>query len=58
MTELKLEPEEVAVLRETILVNLSELRDEIAKTESHDYRVGLKEKRAILERIAGYLGED
>ena len=57
MIEFRLESFEAAVLRATVLADLSELGDEIAKTDSHDYRNGLKEKRKVLERIVGYLEE-
>lgn len=57
MVRIELDAHEAEVLRETLLVGVSELRDEIAKTDSQAFRDRLKEKRETLEKLLGSLGE-
>jgi len=52
MIHLELDSHDAEVLRQTLLAGVSELRDEIARTDSQDFRERLKEKRQILERLA------
>ena len=51
MIHFELSSDDADVLRQTLMTDVSELRDEIAKTDSHDFRTGLKEKRRVLERV-------
>ena len=51
MIHFELSSHDADVLRQTLMTDVSELRDEIAKTDSHDFRAGLKEKRRVLERV-------
>ena len=52
MPTLDLSPAEISVLRDVLEGALSDLGTEIAGTDSHDYREGLKERREVLRRIA------
>jgi len=55
MVHLHLSDEEAETLKIVLESHLSELRMEIADTDSMDYRVELKNRKALLERIAGLL---
>ena len=49
--QITLSVEERDTLVDTLTTTLSNLRYEIGNTDSYDYRQGLKEKEARLERI-------
>lgn len=51
MSTLSLSQRETEVLREVIRSYLRGLQDEIAHTDSHDFREELKETRAIVEGL-------
>jgi hypothetical protein len=55
--QLELNDKERGVVRHALLVYLSDLREEIVKTEKHEWRQGLHEEEDILkqviERLAG-----
>lgn len=51
MVRLQLEPTEAEILRMVLESYLSDLRMEIADTDSMDYREKLKERKAVLRRI-------
>jgi hypothetical protein len=57
MTNLELDPEEVAILRDVIRSYLNDLHDEIVHTENFEFREGLQERQqrlmAMLERLGG-----
>ena len=53
--ELKLEPAEAALLRQVLERHLSNLREEIGKTENFDWRKGLQADEATLKAIIGRL---
>jgi hypothetical protein len=55
MVRLDLIPAEAEVLRVALESYLSDLRMEIADTDSMDFRERLKEKKAVLRRIADSL---
>lgn len=55
MTRLELDPKEQEVLRDLLQNDLSDLRMEVADTDSYDYRQILKEQEEILRRILGRL---
>ena len=55
MVTLELDPTEAEVLRLVLENYLSDLRMEIAGTDSMDYRVKLKERKRILRGIADRL---
>ena len=51
MFKIKLNQEEEKILLETLQSYLSDLRYEIADTDSFDYREKLKLRKAVLEKI-------
>ncbi len=51
MIELDLNEEEVQTLKEVLESYLSDLRMEIADTDSYDFRKMLKERKALLMRV-------
>lgn len=55
-TTLDLTEEEAVLLRETLAEYLSDLRMQIAGTDSADFRAGLAHRREILERLVERLG--
>jgi hypothetical protein len=57
MFKIKLNQEEEKVLLETLQSYLSDLRYEIADTDSFDYRERLKLRKAVLEKIVKDLDE-
>jgi hypothetical protein len=57
MIRLDLSEDERRVLLETLESELSELRVEIAHTDSMDFKETLKSKKAILEKAIGALRE-
>ena len=50
-TQLTLSSEEREALLETLQSVLSDLRYEIADTDSHDFKEGLKSKKHLLENV-------
>ena len=52
MVHLELSPTEAEILRMVLESYLSDLRMEIADTDSLDYRKGLKDRKAVLRKIA------
>jgi hypothetical protein len=56
MVHIELEPRDAEVLRLALENYLSELRMEIANTDSLDYREELKARKAVLRRIVGLVG--
>jgi hypothetical protein len=57
MFQLELNPEEQKILTEILDVCLSDLRMEIADTDSQDYRGILKERKAVLIKTLAALGK-
>jgi hypothetical protein len=57
MIRLELSLADAQVLRSTLENYLSDLRMEIAGTDSQDFRDMLKERKAALQRISEQLGE-
>jgi len=57
MVHLVLKPTEAEVLRMVLESYLSDLRMEIADTDSMDYRVKLKGRKAILRKIVNMIVE-
>jgi hypothetical protein len=57
MVHLDLTPEDAEVLGETLTSFLSDLRMEIADTDSMDYRDMLKARKAILVKVLDALGQ-
>ncbi len=55
MIQLELKDDEGEALREILRSYLSDLRMEIADTDSKDFRESLKEKEAFLNRLLGLL---
>ena len=55
MPQLDLSNEERDVVVETLKSALSDLRYEIANTDSYDFRQGLKQKEEILTRVVSAL---
>ena len=51
MMRLELSDAEEKVLAEALDSNLGRLKDEISHTDSHDYRVFLKERKEILIKL-------
>lgn len=51
MLQLELNDAEEKVLADTLESSLSRLRDEIAHTDSHDYREFLKDRKVILTKL-------
>ena len=56
MTTIQLEPGEADVLRHVLESYLSDLRMEIADTDSKDFRDGLKHRKEVLNRVLERLG--
>ncbi len=56
MIQLSITPEEGKRLGEMLAEVLSELGYEIANTDSHDFRIQLREKQSLLKRVVGELG--
>jgi hypothetical protein len=54
---LDLTDDETKVLRELLTYALSEIRMEIADTDSGNYRQSLKDRKALYVRIAEKLGD-
>jgi hypothetical protein len=57
MVHLELEPRDAEVLRLALESYLSDLRMEIADTDSLDYREELKAQKAVLRRIVRMIEE-
>lgn len=55
--QLNLTAEEAAILNEVLVSYLSDLRFEIADTDSGFFREGLKEREVFLKRIIEDLGK-
>jgi len=55
MIQIDLTPDEQSELRTALDSYLSDLRMEIADTDSYDFRVGLKKRKAALEKVLGVL---
>ncbi len=51
MVRLELDDKEARILAEILTYHLSELRMEIADTDSMNFREALKEKEALIQRI-------
>jgi len=58
MVHLDLTDEETTVLRSALESYLSDMRYEIADTDRMDYRNGLKERKAVLRKVADALTDD
>ena len=56
MVHLELEPHDAEVLRLALESYLSDLRMEIANTDSLDYREELKARKAVLRRVVRMVG--
>jgi hypothetical protein len=56
MARLELDERESEALRQVLEEYVSDLRMEIAGTDSHGFREGLKEKEELLKRILGRIG--
>lgn len=56
MIQLSITPEEGKRLGEMLAEVLSELGYEIANTDSHDFRIQLREKQSLLKRVVDELG--
>ena len=57
MAMIQLKAEEAALLREILSNALSDLRMEVANTDSMDFRERLKAKERYLQRLLEQLGE-
>lgn len=57
MVRLELQPTEAEVLRMVLESYLSDLRMEIADTDSQDYRQKLKDRKMVLRRIVTSISE-
>ena len=55
MIQLTLSEEDAAILRTLLEVDLSDLRMEVAGTDSYDYRAQLKAREEALRRIIAAL---
>ena len=55
MIQLDISANEQETLKEVLESFLSDLRMEIVETDSHDFKVMLKERRTILEKVVGML---
>jgi hypothetical protein len=55
---LELKESEAQILRKALQAYLSELRQEIVKTEKHDWRVALHHEEEVLKGIASRLHAD
>jgi hypothetical protein len=49
--QLELNDDERRVLQHALKVYLSDLREEIVKTEKHEWRVGLHAEKDLLQRL-------
>jgi hypothetical protein len=56
MVQITLTTDEAATLREVLETYVSDLRMEIADTDSMDFRERLKAEEAFLKRLIGQLG--
>jgi hypothetical protein len=54
--QLELNEEERRVVRRALEIYLSDLREEIVKTEKHDWRVALHAEEEALKRVIARLG--
>ena len=52
MANLELNPEELEVLEETLDRSISDLAVEVGHTDSHDFKDRLKQRKAVLQRLA------
>ena len=57
MVELKLDDEEASILDLVLESYLSDLRMEIADTDSYDFRKMLKQRKAVLMKVLESLAE-
>jgi hypothetical protein len=55
MVRIELDPTDAEILRMVLESYLSDLRMEIADTDSMDFREGLKRRKAVLRKIADEL---
>ncbi len=53
--EITLQPKELDLVRQVLANYLSDLRMEIADTDDHDYREGLKDNEAIIKSVLNRL---
>ena len=53
---LELTDRERDVMQQALKVYLSDLREEITKTEKHEWKTGLHEEEEVLKQIIGRLG--
>lgn len=51
MLEVELTPEEKEMLREMLESEISDLSEEIAHTDSFDYRDALRQRRGVLQKL-------
>jgi hypothetical protein len=51
MITLKLAPEELKVLEETIERSVSDLRMEVGHTDSHEFKERLKDRKTVLDHL-------
>jgi len=58
MVQLHLEPTEAEILRMVLESYLSDLRMEIANTDSMDYREKLQERKSTLRKIVNEMGQE
>ena len=56
--QIELTAEEATLLREVLSTTLSDLRMELAGTDSADYRAMLHERRNVMQRILDALGPE
>jgi hypothetical protein len=54
--QLDLEPDEAAILKESLAVYLSDLRAEIGKTEDYGTRRELHQRETVLQKVIAQLG--
>jgi hypothetical protein len=54
--QINLDENEVSALLEALNTYIPNLREEIGKTESYDYREGLKAQEAVLTSLVAKLG--
>jgi len=54
--QLNLDENEVSAILEALSTYIPNLREEIGKTESYDYREGLKAQEAVLTGLVAKLG--
>ncbi len=55
MIQLDLNDREQSLLRWVLEYNLANLREEIGRTDDYNYRMGLKEREAVLNKILASL---